>query len=263
MRLAFKILIWLVIAVWFIAVMGFVDSEVDEVICSRVDIVLKDSIMDRFVSASDVRNQIEKYESGIQGYPVKDINTRKLEGEIEINPYIKNAEVYYDVTGRLCVEIYQRQPLVRIMPEGGKGFYIDRDGVFLPLSSNHSAYVILANGKIRVPAEFKTNPSIASFNDEQKKQYRRLIDIYNFSTYISGHPFWSSQIVQIYVNGKGEYEMIPRVGAHQILLGDMEHFEIKLKNLEALYNQGLSRYGWNTYEKINLKYLNQVICTKR
>jgi len=53
------------------------------------------------------------------------------------------------------------------------------------------------------------------------------------------------------------------VGAHQILLVGMDNWKEKMKNLELLYRQGLSRYGWNTYEKINLKYSNQVICTKR
>ncbi len=61
----------------------------------------------------------------------------------------------------------------------------------------------------------------------------------------------------------GEYELIPRVGAHQILLGSMDQWEKKLRNLELLYEQGLSKYGWNTYQTISLKYTNQVICTKR
>jgi len=43
----------------------------------------------------------------------------------------------------------------------------------------------------------------------------------------------------------------------------MDQWEKKLRNLELLYEQGLSRYGWNTYQTINLKYTNQVICTKR
>jgi cell division protein FtsQ len=44
----------------------------------------------------------------------------------------------------------------------------------------------------------------------------------------------------------------------------MEQWEKKLHNLELLYEQGFSAYGgWNGYSTINLKYTNQVICTKR
>lgn len=263
MRTVFKILIWLVIAAWFVAVMGFVGGEMDEVICSHVDVVLKDSLRNSFVSVADIRGILDKYESGIQGYPVNEINTSLLEQEIEKDPCIRNAEVYYDVTGRMSIDIYQREPLVRIMPEGGRGFYIDREGYFLPLAPDYTAYVILANGNIDYPGDFKKLPSIGSFNEKQKTQYRTLIDLQDFCRYIADHPFWSSQIVQVYVNDRGEYELIPRVGAHQILLGSMEDFRQKLGNLEALYEQGLSNQGWNKYDKINLKYLNQVICTKR
>jgi len=91
----------------------------------------------------------------------------------------------------------------------------------------------------------------------------RLVEIYKFCNYLSENEFWNDQVVQIYVNLRGEYELIPRVGAHHILLGSMDQWEKKLRNLELLYEQGLSKYGWNTYQTINLKYTNQVICTKR
>ena len=91
----------------------------------------------------------------------------------------------------------------------------------------------------------------------------QLAEIHRFCTYVSGHPFWSEQIVQLHVNRRGEYELIPRVGAHQILMGSMEEWKLKLRNLELLYSQGFSAYGWNSYRSINLKYTNQVICTKR
>jgi cell division protein FtsQ len=69
--------------------------------------------------------------------------------------------------------------------------------------------------------------------------------------------------MQIYRSQKGEYELIPRVGAHQIILGTLDDFETKLENLQLLYQQGFKQHGWNQYEKINLKYSNQIICTKR
>ncbi len=37
---------------------------------------------------------------------------------------------------------------------------------------------------------------------------------------------------------------------------------VKFRKLKILYNEGLKYEGWNNYEKINLKYKNQVICTK-
>ena len=136
------------------------------------------------------------------------------------------------------------------MPKGRQGFYLDRDGVMLPLSEQFTPLILLASGNIPSP-------------EVDGKLGVRLMEIHRFSSFLSDHPFWKEQIVQIYVNRKGEYELIPRVGAHHILLGSMDQWEKKLRNLELLYRQGLSRHGWNTYGTIILKYTNQVICTKR
>ena len=119
----------------------------------------------------------------------------------------------------------------------------------MPLSEQFTPHIILLSGYL------------GDGGDDEGKETGG--DVHHFCSYVSDHPLWNEQIVQIYRNRKGEYELIPRVGAHQILLGSMEEWEKKLRNLEMLYEQGFPKYGWNTYGVINLKYTNQVICTKR
>jgi cell division protein FtsQ len=250
MRTTLKILSWAGIAVWFAVVMGFVSGESREVLCNRLEVIITDTIQNRFVTSSMVREMLGSSEFQLQGYPLSGINTRKLEQTLEMNPHIMNAEVSKDISGKLEVVVEQRVPLVRILPDGQRGFYLDTGGGTFPLSDRFTPLILLASGHIPSPG---TGPELSG----------KLEEIFVFCSYLEGHPFWKNQIVQIYVNSRGEYELIPRVGAHQILLGSMEHWQEKLKNLELLYNQGLSRYGWNTYRTINLKYANQVICTKR
>ena len=249
MRWILKIGVWLGIAAWFVVILGFVSATADQVLCMRIDVVFSDTLSSRFVTDSDVRAMFRSEGLQLQGYPLKEINTRELEELLEKNAYIKAAEVSCDVSGRMEIQLEQRIPLVRIMPEGKEGFYLDTEGIILPLSTQFVPHVLLASGHID-PTD----------NSPGKTQ---LQEIFRFCTYVAEHPFWSEQIVQLYVNRRGEYELIPRVGAHQILLGSMEQWELKLRNLGLLYNQGLSLYGWNNYSSINLKYTNQVICTKR
>jgi len=246
----FKILLWILIAAWFVVILGFVSGEAHKVLCNRIEVTLSDTIHNGFVTQTDVRAVLEGPDMQLQGYPLAEINTRMLENILKQNPYIRNAEVSKDISGRLNVTIEQRIPLVRIMPEGTRGFYLDSEGVLLPLSVQFTPLILLASGNIPQPAR-------------DGALGERLEEIQRISSYLSGHPLWKEQIVQIYVNRKGEYELIPRVGAHHILMGNMDQWERKLKNLELLYRQGLSQYGWNTYGTINLKYTNQVICTKR
>ena len=88
-------------------------------------------------------------------------------------------------------------------------------------------------------------------------------DILKMATYINENPFWRSQIVQLYVRRNGELELIPRVGSQIIYFGSADRMENKFFKLKTLYQEGFAHTGWNQYEIINLKYTNQVICTKR
>ena len=38
--------------------------------------------------------------------------------------------------------------------------------------------------------------------------------------------------------------------------------EIKFKKLELFYKNILPTKGWNYYESVNLKFKNQIVCTK-
>jgi cell division protein FtsQ len=247
MRRVLKILTWIGIAIWFVVILGFVSGEADEVLCNRIEVVLSDTVHNRFVTESDIRALFRSSSMELQGYPISEINIREMESILEENAYIRDAEVSTDITGRMEVRIEQRVPLVRIMPRGSRGYYLDTERKKLPLSEQFTPHILLLSGYI-------------GERDAAKEQ---LEEIHRFCSYVTNHPFWSDQIVQIYVNRKGEYELIPRVGAHQILLGSMEMWEKKLRNLEMLYEQGFPSYGWNSYGIINLKYINQVICTKR
>ena len=249
MRRILNILVWIGLAAWFMVILGFVTGEAEEVICNRIDVMFSDTVHSRFVSDSDIRTLFRHEGLQLQGYPLKQINTRELEMLLERNPYIREAEVSTDISGRLEIFLEQRVPLVRIMPDGKQGFYLDTEGKILPLSDQFVPHILLVSGHIKKPD-----------GDSGAKQ---LEEIYRFCSYVCKHPFWSGQIVQLYVDRRGEYELIPRVGAHQILLGNLDDWDRKLRNLELLYRQGFSLYGWNAYEIINLKYTNQVICTKR
>jgi cell division protein FtsQ len=86
--------------------------------------------------------------------------------------------------------------------------------------------------------------------------------LFTLVTFISDNRFWNEQIVQVYVNGRNEFELIPRVGSQVIELGGIDNLTEKFENLRLLYEEGFSQTGWNQYGRISLKYKNQVVCTK-
>jgi cell division protein FtsQ len=253
------IVTWLVLGAWFTVILGFVSGSNERVLCKQIVVNITDSSEVRFVTNLSVREQIMKAGMDIHGYPVEGIRTRELEAQLEQDPYVENAEVYTDVEGSLYVDVEQRKPLLRVMPEGKEGYYIDEHGLILPLSPNYSPMVLLVTGVL----------SFAETVDDKGKRIadqssdEELALLLGFARKVTGHPFWNRQIVQVYRGRDGMYELIPRVGAHQIEFGTLSEYGTKLRNLKLLYDQGLKEYGWNTYDKIDLKYSNQIICTKR
>jgi cell division protein FtsQ len=87
-------------------------------------------------------------------------------------------------------------------------------------------------------------------------------EVLSFANFIHNNDLWRDMIVQVYINKKHEFELIPRVGDHVIILGKLDNYKYKMEKLEALYKKALPKYGWKYYEKINLKYSNQVVCSK-
>jgi cell division protein FtsQ len=145
----------------------------------------------------------------------------------------------------------------------GQGYYLDDKGNIIPLSYNFSPYVLVVNGNISEP--FRVNQTLNIFNikhDSLPAAQNAIYDVYRLVTFIRNDKFWNSQIEQVYVNGQYEFELIPRVGSQVIELGGADNLQEKFDNLKLLYLKGFNKIGWNQYQRISLKYKNQVVCTK-
>lgn len=265
MKKVLHITLWLSLIAWLTLLTGFIAGKNDEVLCKRMVIDITDSALVKFIIPEAVSDMISEAGFELRGYPAAAINTRRLETMLKENPYVRNAEVYVNIEGEIRIDIEQRIPVVRIMSEGTRGFYIDDEGVVLPLSERYAPMVLPVTGYLELPT---LDPGTRLEGSEVRDMMENaglacFYELLDFVRYVRADPFWEKQFVQVYRDARGEYELIPRVGAHQILFGTMEDYREKLRNLRLLYEQGFGKDGWNSYSKINLKYSNQVICTKR
>lgn len=242
---------------YLIMILGFVGKEDKKVTCNDVRIIIHDSLNVRFVNSNMIRNVLLRGGNSITGKPFHEVDLQEIEDKIRGIKYIKKAEVYRTVGGELVVDIYQRDPVVRIIDRSGQGFYIDKEGYIVPLSAHYCPYVIVVNGAIG-----ERYRRVLNIYDPGPENHI-LTDILDMVMFIRSDKFWEAQILQMYVNGKGEFELIPRVGAHVIEFGKAEDMEEKFEKLWILYNEGFYNTGWNQYDRISLKYKNQAICTKR
>ncbi len=261
MKAVLKILPVLLITVYLVIAFGFTAGERRSVICNDINVVIKDSLNIGFYTKNDIKEVIANSGFGLQGYPVTAINTRDMEKLFYDMPYIRKVNIYVTMQGSLTVKAIQREPVVRIFTGESRSYYLDAEGYIMPESRRFTPFVLVANGYFPGGNEISNAGHID--NIQNKKKYKAWFDVLELVKYINKDDFWRSQVVQIYFNRQGKFELIPRVGAHMIILGDVTDMEEKLNKLRSLYLKGFPVEGWNTYEKIDLRYKNQVVCTKR
>ncbi len=226
-------------------------------LCKSVEVEFLSKGNKNFIAKEDILAIVKKEYKNIVKIPVNKIDITLLESKIENHPSVKKANVYKKIDGVLYIEVKQRIPLVRIINKKGKNFYIDEEGSLMPVSERNTARVIVASGNIE---DNFSGEASTIYNDSLNFKY--LKNIFYLSRYLSRDKFLSAQIEQIYITEKGEYELVPRVGQHIVLLGSIIDYKNKIRQLKYFYLNVLNRQGWNKYKYINLKFNKQIVCTK-
>lgn len=241
---------WLLAFGGLVTLMSFIAVEKQTVKCSKIDIFIPGA--DNFIEREEIDIILQQSYGKLEGKELSTINTHRIEEDLKANPYIAFAKVYAEMDGVIHVMVRQRQPVVRIINASGQDFYIDREGLKMPMSPNFTANVVVATGNITEGFAGKVDTLITPM----------LNDLYKTALFIKRDTLWDAQIEQIFVNEKQDIELIPRVGNQRIILGNADSLEVKMSNLLAFYKQAMPQVGWDTYKTINLKYVNQVVCEK-
>jgi cell division protein FtsQ len=263
MKKAWKIGIGLVLLAYLLFALIFAESSRKGVICKGISITIADENKYRFVKEKEILRLIENTDNDLIGKKLTDINCNAIVEKAYKHPAVAHADVYTTIDGKLHVRITQRRPVVRVVNAADYSYYIDSDGKIMPLSDNFSAQVLVANGNIYEPMPVSKIKTLTQEADTFKDASRRVVfELYQLALFISNDDFWKNQIQQVYVNEHNELELIPTVGDQTILLGNTDDLEYKLKKLRSMYYV-FNEIGWNKYAQINLKYKNQIICTKR
>jgi len=203
----------------------------------------------RFMDEAEIAGMIEKSGEPIIGHRLAAININKLEARLSSFTTLNNVEIFRKVdakgisfTGKLIISVDQRTPVIR-MKNSTDDYYLDGEGVKIPTSPKYVERILIATGTIP--------------DDLVKKMLLKMAD------FINKDDFWRAQIEQVFIQENGELLLVPQVGGYLIEFGTPEEYELKLRNLKAVYQQGFKNMGWNRYKTISVKYRNQVVCTKK
>lgn len=232
-------------------------------ICNDLKVTVLDSNDAKYITENSVTNYLlTNIDTDIEGNLFKNIDLSFIEDLMQSHPYVKTVEVFRNGSNILEIKLTQRKPFIRIFDKKNFSFYIDNEGYILPLSKNYASYVSIFTGNIPHYDSLFGSGNIHNINNEifDTSNYQL---IYNFAKKIQSDDFMNSLIDQVNVLPDNEFELVPKIGDYKILFGTIDSAEVKFENLMAFYQQAAPKVGWDKYSELNLKYTNQIVCTKK
>jgi len=206
-----------------------------------IDIVIEfEEGSNYFLNQKMVNKLLIQNQKEVKNQPKSIIDLQGLEHKMMLNPYIEKAVVFLSIDGVLKTTLKQRTPIARINISDSS-YYVDSQGIKFPLSTNYSARVILVTGVL---------------NEKKLSKITHLVNT------VLADDFLKKEIVGVHKTQKGEFVLSVRSGKQKIELGALENLGIKFKKLKAFYNKAYVDKTIDKYKVINLKYHNQVVCTK-
>ena len=164
----------------------------------------------------------------------------KLENALNSNATIEKSDVFVSVDGVLKAVVKQKTPIARVF-DGSSSFYVGYEGSKMPLSDNFTARVPLVSGKI---------------NEKNREKLANLFRI------IYDDDFLKKNIIAIQIMPNGSLKMLNRDFNYQIDFGSVINVERKFKNYKAFFQKAVLDSSLYNYKKIDLRFTQQVVCTK-
>jgi len=168
------------------------------------------------------------------------LDLNKLEKTLDSHNMIQKCEVFVSVDGVLKAVVKQKTPVARVFGSESS-FYIDNEGHEMPLSSNYTARVPIVSGEI---------------NAKNNKDLTKLF------CYIHEDDFLRKNIIGIEIMPSGGVKMRNRNFNYVIDFGKTINVEKKFKNYKAFFQKAVQDSLINKYKTVNLKFTQQVVCTK-
>ena len=191
-------------------------------------------------------------EQGVNiGTPIGNINLIQLEKALGSTKWVEHANIFIDNQQQVQVKIEQRLPVARIFAASGNSFYIDKTGQRLPLRQ-------LSVMRLPVFTGFPSDQEKLSIPDSLL-----LNDVLFFAKTIQQDSFYLAQIAQVNIASNGDFEMVPTLGDHTVLIGSVDNLADKLNRLYTFYKKVWVPSGINAYQVLDLRFDHQVVALKK
>lgn len=248
-----NIMLWVSIGSGILVLLVSAIQKEQQLKCKSLVVEFIDNKPFRMLDESEITGAL--WPSQTKDHPVgkyiNSINLFSLEKQLKKNPWVLNANIYFDQKNILHVDVEQRTPVARIFSPEGNSFYIDDSLYLLPLK---------ATDVVELPVFTNYAMHAASANASDTAIMKRITGLVSI---IGKDPFWMAQIEQININEDASFEVITQLGDQRVSLGNGSNWNAMLSKLKKLYQHLGTEHGWTKYESIDLQFKDQVVCVRR
>ena len=258
MKKILKIALWVITGAALVALFVFGRNWYLETPLKSIDFKLERSHSKGFVEKDSVVSDATAICGLDRHASIGTVDLTKIQKLLDHNPWIESASAYIGLDETLTINAKEYEPVVRVFNQDNRSVYITKDGVIFPASPVYSPRVIIANGTFTFPM-----PSKNSMVSDSVYAHTGLNEALILAMAINKDPFLTKAIGQIFRDENDEYELMVNNLPAKVILGNTDAVDNKLSRLATLlkkYNGTEELYGYKT---LNLKYKNQIVCTKK
>lgn len=258
-RKFFHIIFWGLLIAAVVFLIAFVENKHSDTVCESFKLAIINAGEGSLTDEDEISSQIIAATDTLTGKTLAEIEPIIIHEILDQNPYVKSADIQIGIDGNMKVDVTLREAIVRIINVNGSSYYLSTDGWIMPVNPGHSSRVPVINGHIKEGFRLENMYGTNVIELPENSVVRKL---YALSLHIVDDEFLSRLISQVYVDRQGEMELSPMVGSYTIHFGAPVDMEEKFSKLKAYYREGAGKAGWIDYKSIDLRYKNQVICSK-
>jgi cell division protein FtsQ len=194
-----------------------------------------------FINQETVNKLLIENNRDVKSIGKDKLDLNKLENALNTHEMIEKSDVFVSIDGALKAVVKQKTPIARFF-DGDESFYIDFKGNRMPLSQNFTARVPLVSGEIN------------------KKNSEKLAELFRI---IYDDEFLKKNIIGVQIMPNGSLKMLNRNYNYQIDFGGTLRMNAKFNNYKVFFQKAVLDSSLNKYKTIDLRFAQQVVCTKK
>lgn len=250
-----SILVWIITAGGIVTLFIFSRSNYLSTPLKSISINLEGSNGHEFVNKDTLLCEIGRICHISSKNSIGNIDMVQIERHLNDNPWIEKSASYIGLDSVLYINAKEYEPALRVFNKSGQSMYVTEHGAVFPTCEAYTPRVLIASGNFDFPTDVKMTDSVY--------QNSGIADALYIRQAIKKDEFIESCIGQIFRNNAGEFEIAVNEVNAQVILGDTCQIDDKLLKMKIFLKHKLGSEEFNNYKKMNLKFKNQIVCTKK